>query len=110
MRVVGYAFLHRELGSKVFAPRLPARTAAVLRVIEQADHLAVPDHVAPEPGASNLAHLLFALKHEGVDLQILACSLPAIPKSEMLAALYNSPGGVMRREYGLKAIRASSGR
>lgn len=98
MRVVGYGFLHRDLGLNVFGPRLPAHTSAVLRVLEQADHLAIPEGVAPALDASHLDHILFALKHEGVDLQILSGALRAVPPETMIDAITNSPGGIYIRK------------
>lgn len=54
------------------------------------DGLEVPASVAPvsqEP----LEHVLFALKHEGVNLQILAQCLPRIEAGPLIEAFCNSP-------------------
>jgi hypothetical protein len=49
----------------------------VTRVEPTGTFLAIPRHVAP--GTDDpLEHVLFALKHEGTDLQILAEALPKI--------------------------------
>ena len=93
MRTVGYSFLKRELNLEVFEARLPARTAAVLRVIIRQDHLSIPEGVAPAPKASLLDHVLFALKHEGIDLQILSQTMLHIPEAALLQAITDSPGG-----------------
>ncbi|MEX0902813.1 MAG: hypothetical protein WDZ76_08840 [Pseudohongiellaceae bacterium] len=53
--------------------------------------LAVPSAVAPANDASALDHILFALKHEGVDLMILAQILPTVPESELIAAYEAGP-------------------
>jgi hypothetical protein len=98
VRTVGYALLHRRFNLPVFEPRLPARTDAVLRVIAQKDHLAIPESVAPADEASTLEHVLFALKHEGIDLQILSCVLPLISAEELLLAIRGKPGGVYLRK------------
>ena len=45
--------------------------------------LAVPKHVSPATDEP-LAHVLFALKHEGTNLQILAEALPRISASTLL--------------------------
>jgi hypothetical protein len=97
MRTVGYSFLKRELNLNVFEPRRPARTEAVLRVIEQQDHLAIPESVAPAVDATLLEHLLFALKHEGIDLQVLSQAMRHIPAAELLQAITASPGGAYIR-------------
>ena len=54
----------------------------------------------PERGPADddlLSHLLFALKHEGVDLAILAESLPHLPVDPLVAALKASPNGIYLR-------------
>ena len=71
MGVVGYEFLHQSLGLKGFAVNRPAQIRPVTRVMTADGLLAVPAHVAPT-GTDPLDHVLFALKHEGVNLQLLA--------------------------------------
>ncbi|HSH49103.1 MAG TPA: Fic family protein, partial [Halomonas sp.] len=60
--------------------------------------LAVPAERAPD--GSLLSHLLFALKHEGVDLAILAAALPYLPLDDLLQAIRASPNGVYLRRLG----------
>jgi hypothetical protein len=71
MGTVGYQFLCESLGLNVFAPERPAIVKPVTRVEPTDGFLAIPRNVAPESG-DPIEHILFALKHEGVDLQILA--------------------------------------
>ncbi|MGN5476198.1 hypothetical protein ACTMU2_01745 [Cupriavidus basilensis] len=54
--------------------------------------LAIPAHVAPGSDDA-LDHVLFALKHEGVNLQILAQALRKLPADRMLAAVRQTPNG-----------------
>jgi hypothetical protein len=92
MSVVGYEFLRRSMGLTGFEVSRPAQVRPVTRVMLAEGLLAVPAHVAPE-GNEPLDHLLFALKHEGVNLQLLAQAMPAIPAEHLLAALQQTPNG-----------------
>lgn len=75
--LVGYEFLRQHLHLSAFACTRPARIGNVTKVTQRPDRLDVPAAVAPASQAP-LAHLLFALKHEGINLQVLAQSLPQI--------------------------------
>lgn len=93
---VGYAFVRDQLGLSAFPPPLPARVQPVTRVQAMGDHLAVPARIAP--GTPDvLSHLLFALKHEGVDLGILMEALSRIPPPRMLDEIRATPGGAYIR-------------
>lgn len=96
MGQLGYAHLHSSLGLSAFEPDRPARTAAVTRVTPSADAVLIPAHVAPQSD-DVLAHLLFALKHEGVNLQILSQALQKIPAPAMVDAIKAAPSGVYVR-------------
>lgn len=96
MGQLGYAHLHSSLGLSAFEPDRPARTAAVTRVTPSADAVLIPAHVAPQSD-DMLAHLLFALKHEGVNLQILSQALQKIPAPAMVDAIEAAPSGVYVR-------------
>lgn len=92
MASVGYEFLRASLELHAFGPARPARIGPVTRLQVAGNTLAVPRHVAPEDD-SPLAHVLFALKHEGTNLQILAEAMPRIPAEDMLAELNRAPNG-----------------
>ncbi len=96
MGQLGYAHLHSSLGLSAFEPDRPAHTAAVTRVTPSADAVLIPAHVAPQSD-DVLAHLLFALKHEGVNLQILSQALQKIPVPAMVDAIKTAPSGVYVR-------------
>lgn len=93
---VGYDFLRESLGLKVFALSRPAVVMAVSRMELRADRLAVPRAVAPQGGL--LDHLLFALKHEGTNLQILSQVLPLIDPDELTEAVRNAPSSAFVRK------------
>lgn len=85
-------FVREVLQLPVFAPARPATVRPVTRLERGADALAVPAHVAPSTD-DPLAHLLFAIKHEGVDLQILAKALPCLSPEVLHAELRSAPNG-----------------
>ena len=90
MASVGYEFLRESLGLSAFKPFRPAVIAPVTRLQVAGNTLSVPRQVAPE-NDQPLAHVLFALKHEGTNLQILAEALPQISAGEMLSELVKAP-------------------
>lgn len=97
MSAVGYAYLQERLELSAFPLRCPARVRPVTRISRMGDCLAVPQGVAP-PEGDNLAHVLFALKHEGINLTILAQALPQIPVEHLEAALKAAPNGIYVRK------------
>jgi len=94
---VGYARLVDLLGVKVFPLRRSARVSPVTRLTMHDDHLAVPSALAPDP-QDLMGHLLFSLKHEGVNLSLLAQVLPLIPCDRFARELAASPNGVYIRK------------
>lgn len=97
MRRAGYAFLADLPGVTAIGPARPALVAPVTRVTPTARAHLVPTHVGPSTDAL-LDQVLFALKHEGVDLQILAQVLPLIPADELRQAITAKPGGTYVRK------------
>ena len=90
VRRVGYDFLATALHSGAFPIERPAQTGPVTRVTERADVLLVPPAVAPD-GDDPLTHLLFALKHEGMNLQAAILALKKIPAQSVIQAFQRSP-------------------
>ncbi len=97
MPTVGYANLRDALKLKAFAPKRVAMIKPVTRISLIGDCLAVPAAVAPAHG-STLEHILFALKHEGINLCILAQALESVGASDLLSELGRSPNGVYIRK------------
>jgi hypothetical protein len=56
----------------------------------------VPARMAPEP--TLLGHLLFALKHEGVNLHLLVRAVPHIEPAELVGAFTATPNGAYIRK------------
>ena len=96
MSILGYAQLHMQMGLTAFEPATHARLGAVTRVTEVPDGLLVPAQVANKT-QTLLDHVLFALKHEGVNMQVLAQALPKVPAQDMVAAIRAAPTGVYIR-------------
>ena len=89
---VGYEFLRDRWHLPVFPIVRPARVAPVTRVTAQADMLLVPSGVAPSTNKP-LDHVLFALKHEGTNLQVLAEIMPHITDEDIGQAVWARPNG-----------------
>jgi hypothetical protein len=92
MNPIGYDFLRQTLGLHAFELTRPALVKPVTRVETTPTFLAVPAHVAPE-STHPLDHILFALKHEGVNLQVLAEALWHVPQEALLEQLNKTPNG-----------------
>ncbi|KTB61047.1 cell filamentation protein Fic [Pseudomonas fluorescens] len=97
MSSVGYAHLHQVLGLKAIAPAHVAMIKPVTRISMIGGCLAVPQAVAPS-NDSVLDHILFALKHEGVNLGILAQALEFVTADHLLQELEKAPNGVFIRK------------
>jgi hypothetical protein len=101
MTRLGYAYLHESLGLSAFEPGRPALVKPVSKLVENADHLAVPSAIVDRMGLGSggaLAHLLFALKHEGTNLGILMEALTHLPAKELVHAMEESPGSAFVRK------------
>lgn len=95
-RVLGYGFLRESLGLSAFPVRVPARVAPVTRVSRSGDFLAVPEATAPARD-DPLDHLLFALKHEGTNLQVALLALKKIPEVLVAHEFAKAPGSRFAR-------------
>jgi len=91
-RLVGYAHLRDTLGLAAFPVEPPAQVKPVQRLDDAGTFLGVPAAMAPEPD-DLLGHALFALKHEGTNLQVLAEALPKIGPGPLLHGLQETPNG-----------------
>lgn len=90
-RKVGYAHLRDHLNTGAFDPACPARVYPVQKLVRLADCLQVPEHAAPAADASPLEHLLFALKHEELDLQAAILALKKIDPAPLVAQFSAAP-------------------
>ena len=96
MMYVGYEFIRRQLRLSAFSLGCPAIIKPVTR-IEVADReIMIPRSAAPET-ENLLDHLLFALKHEGVNLQVIAQSISRIDANQMLESIRKTPSSAYVR-------------
>lgn len=99
MSDVGYAWIQQTIGAPDFLGAQRARLAPVSRIERLEDGaLLVPLRQAPD--ASLLHHALFALKHEGVRLDLLMSALRRIPSAELVAWVQATPNSVYGRKLG----------
>jgi len=89
-RSLGYDFLSTSLKTGAFEQKRPALIKPVTKVAEIQGVLAVPSGVAPQSD-DPIEHLLFALKHEGIDLQACILALKHINEHKIGQAFQNSP-------------------
>ncbi len=94
---VGYSYLCDALNLSAFEPRRPAILASVKRILFCDSEILVPLNMAPKTN-SPLEHVLFAMKHEGINLQVLAEVLPKILPQEMMQAIAASPQSAFVRK------------
>lgn len=97
MNSAGYACLQDALQLSAFPLRHPARVQPVTRLERIGETLAVPPAIAPAKD-DLLGHVLFALKHEGINLAILAQALPRIPVQALESELRKAPNGIYIRK------------
>lgn len=99
MSDIGYAWIQNAVEAPDFLGKARARLAHVNR-IERLDDgaMLVPHKLAAEP--TLLEHALFALKHEGVRLDLLACALRRIPPAELVALVKATPNSIYGRKLG----------
>ena len=97
MAYVGYEHLRESLRLTALPVARPAQVRSVTRVESTDTHLAIPRHVAPA-SEHPLDHLLFAFKHEGMNLAIACEALRNINPSDLIAQLQVSPNGAYIRK------------
>ncbi|MFJ2692384.1 Fic family protein [Pseudomonas sp. NPDC087336] len=97
MNSAGYACLQDTLQLSAFPLRQPARVQPVTRLKRIDNTLAVPPGIAPVSD-DLLGHVLFALKHEGINLTILAQALPQISPQALESELQKAPNGIYIRK------------
>ncbi len=91
MTAVGYQYVIEQLDLQLIPLTRPAALRSVTRMEHLSSLLAVPNNLMPSP--SVVDHLLFALKHEGTNLQVLAAAAPHLAPIELLAEIRRTPTG-----------------
>lgn len=90
MGSIGYEFLRETLQLATLPVARPAKSRAVSRVTAMDNYLAVPQNVAPS-SRDPIEHVTFALKHEGVNLSVLADTMPLIDPEQLTKAILAAP-------------------
>lgn len=99
MNDVGYAWIQHAVGAPDFLGQQRARLAPVNRIEHLEDGaVLVPHKLAP--AASLLHQAAFALKHEGVRLDLLASALRRIPPEDLVAWVRAAPNSIYGRKLG----------
>lgn len=94
---VGYAWIRDHLGLPSFLGPREARIANVNSIERSPEgSLRIPRALVPE--AALLAHILFALKHEDLNLHLLARALREVPADDLITAFAATPNGVYIRQ------------
>ena len=89
--MIGYEFLLSKIPLRMPPLLCPARITSVTRIEYSDAFLSVPKHVAPLKDASILEHVLFALKHETIQLAILHEVMKIVPVDDIALALEKQP-------------------
>ena len=99
MSNVGYAWIQNEVGAPDFLGQHRARLAPVNRIERLEDGaMLVPHRLAPK--STLLQQALFALKHEGVRLDLLVSALRRIPPADLAAWVQAAPNSIYARKLG----------
>lgn len=98
MEVIGYEFLRNRFNLPVFPVTAPAsiRPTNRVRFLEN-DGLQVPRSVAPKTD-DPVDHLLFALRYEAINLQILSEVMQHIDPAGLAERFRGSPSGLFIRQ------------
>lgn len=95
--LVAYAWVQEQLRLPPLLLTPPARASNVPTLQQLPEGVTlVPARMVPAP--TLLEHLLFALKHEGVNLLLLARGLPQIAAEELQQVFARTPNGVFIRK------------
>ena len=95
---IGYDWLIDSLKLKTASVPTPARVTSSTRSLNRVGaQLLVPPSAAPADG-NPIAHLEFALKHQGIDLEILRATCLAIEPATVQARLGERPNGQYLRQ------------
>lgn len=95
-RFVGYEFLRNQLNTCARPLDRPAAVFPVTKVIRTSTYLQVPPTVAPQTDAP-IEHLMFAFKHEGMDLHSAILALKHISAEDVGSVFRDSPSSANAR-------------
>lgn len=97
-RLIGQAWLRKELGLRVPRPSVESHVTAGARRTERDGTRVTEQYPLPyEPSESAISHLRFALRHEAFDLAVLVAALKAIPPADLELWVREEPSGAYSR-------------
>jgi hypothetical protein len=91
MAYVGYQFVKDRLKLGILPIERPAAVGPVTRIERRDRAISVPSHLSP--GEEVTENLLFALKHEGTNLSLIAAASVHLEPGQLLAKLRELPNG-----------------
>jgi len=97
INAVGYSLLIQQLELTAVPLRRAAMVQPVTRLKLIGSALAVPPGMMPTRD-DLLGHVLFALKHEGINLAVLAQALPKVTAETLERAYQEAPNGIYIRK------------
>jgi hypothetical protein len=97
MGFVGYEKLRQQFGLAAFDIERPAKIMSVTRIEQTPQGIWVPRSTAPTTD-DPLDHLLFALKHEGINLPIIVQAVSRILPERLLEEIRATPNGANIRK------------
>ena len=96
----GYSYLRDTFRTTALSLSNEAVVNSGVNKLVRADsHLFVPPRIAPDKN-DLMAHLVFALKHEGINLEILSQVLPKLDSALLQQSLDNKPSSAIYRKIG----------
>ena len=96
----GYSFLRDTFRTTALSLSNEAVVNSGVNKLVRADsQLFVPPRMAPDKN-DLMAQLVFALKHEGINLEILSQVLPKLDSALLQQSLYNKPSSAIYRKIG----------
>lgn len=95
---VGYAYLKDKLHLGVFDPKITAELNPSVNSFVRKDALLLVPTRYQLPPEDLVGHILFALKHEGINLQILSEALRHISEDAIVSAIADKLSGIYQRK------------
>lgn len=97
-RSIGYQHLVDSLQLSTPTLATPAYAEAIAKIQPTEQGTAFPEAVAPAPQADMLEHLLFALKHEPLNLAVLNQTLEHVNAQDLARLAHTQPRGIYVRK------------
>lgn len=97
MHPIGYQWLIERFNLDVLPLQFPARLGPSGRIEKLANEIRVPNRLALDDDADALDHLLFAFKHEDMNLAVAMAAMPHISAARLREQFVTTPTGAFIR-------------